>query len=526
MGKQQFRYNGSLEQAQKLLETRNLTRQDVIHFLQNEGRLERKDDYDLQLEAYQQKRIEIEGLLRKIPTGAARIDEDGRLVEVENNGEPPAPPRIDLPPPPRVDAAIQAAAQQLQAQNVEDQQNNPPGTLLRIAAVVFTVTVAFLFIIMQTFLSTYPQIPPNVKTDRVLRHALNLRMITAHLKSCPGLHRQPTLTWWQKVQNKLPWTEPKVDCSDGVLHIPALSVFVDELLKAKSLERVLLLEPFVVNHGMNHSWALTCPEVPLHQRVPTHEGSSRKNRLCFRGVYDEILNDKDIKQVIEYGQKLIREGGDHLDIRRDVDSLSAIRVTVKKLQDLFWMRYSLLVTPVAYRVYAVPTSNAMDGMLDPALTSLINTTTYSNHLAKVQRTNEFSRYSPPWPFNIKPYRDTCKLMADQEADPGFEYHTTAFISDGAGEDFWGGATLYVDNHPYNLNRYKKLASGMTVDATRGRVLISSGGTENRRCHFPVRSGIRAALQVWWKDISQETESTKSDACEADSKPSSYFKWPS
>lgn len=88
-------------------------------------------------------------------------------------------------------------------------------------------------------------------------------------------------------------------------------------------------------------------------------------------------------------------------------------------------------------------------------------------------------------------------MADLEADPDFAIHTSIFLSESAGVQYAGGAALYVDDHPSNDNPRNKIQRGVSIDGSRGRVVISSGGIENRRCRLPTRAGIRAVLQIWW-----------------------------
>jgi hypothetical protein len=92
-------------------------------------------------------------------------------------------------------------------------------------------------------------------------------------------------------------------------------------------------------------------------------------------------------------------------------------------------------------------------------------------------------------------------MADMDADPDFHVLTSVFLSNGAGQEYRGGVSLYVD-HPTSRNippsYYRNLVRrGLTVDGSRGRVVVSTGGWENRRCRLPTRAGVRAELQIWW-----------------------------
>ena len=114
-----------------------------------------------------------------------------------------------------------------------------------------------------------------------------------------------------------------------------------------------------------------------------------------------------------------------------------------------------------------------------------------------KRRNEKAQNSIPWPFRVKPVRDTCNLMADLEGDPKFAIHTSVFLVDGAGSGYRGGLTLYIDNHRSNANPRYQIRRGITIDGSRGRVVVSTGGIENRRCRLPMRAGLRTVLQIWW-----------------------------
>jgi hypothetical protein len=122
---------------------------------------------------------------------------------------------------------------------------------------------------------------------------------------------------------------------------------------------------------------------------------------------------------------------------------------------------------------------------------------YVDWVEKCKRQNEQALYSLPWPFRVPPLRDTCNLLADLEADPRFAIHTSVFLGDGAGMEYRGGVTLYADNHRSNYKPKHKIRRGLTIDGSKGRVVVSSGGIENRRCRLPTRAGLRTVLQIWW-----------------------------
>ena len=122
-----------------------------------------------------------------------------------------------------------------------------------------------------------------------------------------------------------------------------------------------------------------------------------------------------------------------------------------------------------------------------------------------------ARYSLALPSaRIEPFRDPCILMADLEANARFDIHTAVFLSNGAGRDFRGGVTLFVDDHPSNANPRRKIQRGITIDGSRGRLVVSTGGLENRRCRLPTREGIRATLQIWWSCHSGDDDDNNND----------------
>ena len=86
-----------------------------------------------------------------------------------------------------------------------------------------------------------------------------------------------------------------------------------------------------------------------------------------------------------------------------------------------------------------------------------------------------------------------------EADPNFSIYTSVFLTTGAGFDFRGGTTLYVDDDDTTLGskRRSKIKRGLVIDGSEGRVIVSTGGLENKRCRLPIREGVRTELQIWW-----------------------------
>ena len=89
------------------------------------------------------------------------------------------------------------------------------------------------------------------------------------------------------------------------------------------------------------------------------------------------------------------------------------------------------------------------------------------------------------------------MKADLEVDPRFAVRTSVFLTEGAGSEYRGGVTLFMDDHPANGNPREKIHRGVTIDGTKGRVIVNSGGIENRHCRLPTRAGLRSVLEIWW-----------------------------
>ena len=549
---QLYRPQGPFHAALELLERKDLTDQDVVVFCNDEKDLRpvsldaQELEYLAQVEDYREKRKEIQELKRKLRIGEAFIDDHGNLVPVPN---PPLPPGVRLPPPPprrpndglgdvpafaadneEVDqqwmeqeerdaaAAIARAVQRYREQGVADGElhlirvrpedgERTNFTFRRICCAVLAVVTAFICIMLQALPLMRSSSVPNPVFDKLMSELLHVKHMGPHSLECPGLHRESNNTWSHILLEFAGYIS--TDCSDGVLHIPAPSVFVNQFVKSKSVEEMTMLEPFIA-HGVNVSWFLACQVPPKVQTscypgVPDMDAGvclAQSSNLCFRGVHDDFVLDHDVHHALEMGSQLIQNGGDHFDIHYDTTYLEHwVPNVVTKLKGLLRDTYHVheSLQPVAFRVSAaVP----IDGEGVPIyssnnLTPILNRTNYINWFVKNSRRNELADSSLPWPFRTEPARDTCNLMADMEADPRFAVHTTVFLSDGAGEEYRGGATLYVDHHPSNSNPRRKIRRGVTIDGSLGRVVVSTGGLENRRCRLPTRAGVRAALQIWW-----------------------------
>ena len=272
-------------------------------------------------------------------------------------------------------------------------------------------------------------------------------------------------------------------------------------------------------------------------------------RRCFRGIHDRFASRMELKPVIELGTQLIYQGGDHHDIyqirqsRKDdnnnnnTSTASGIPVPleplVERLQRWLIEVYQVpaeTLHPVAFRVGAQgpmdakgvvvrqpPSSSSSSQQAygrpfqsvasQPSLVQLLNLTNYARHVETVGTRNGLAQFSLPWPLRMTPYRDECHLLADAQVDSRFAIHTMIFLSEGGGgtthhrflDDFVGGQTLLVDSRDgkTTARRRQRIRHGVVIEGAQGRLVVSTGGYENRRCRLPLRRGIRAALQIWW-----------------------------
>jgi len=584
----------------ELLEREDLTDEDIVRYL-TEGTLERSsgsglepgsqsdrevqqqsehDPYLLQVEAYRARRIKIHELVGKLRTGGARIDEDGRLIDVdtETNGAPARQPQQPQPAQPQDDgdqpllpllpidnndeeerrwleqeerdaaASIKRAVERYRDSGVPFERlklvkvqrhhqagagannaNHPNFTFRRICFAVLAIVTAFVSIMLQTspLWENYDETQPE-GIDKIMYQLLHVRLLSEHdPELCPNLDRTRQKGGLNRFVSKLTslvrWqSRPgNTDCSDGVLHIP----------------------PTFQNVNIDKSWFFPCKPIPrTAEALPSHPSScypgtlsddennvckddettpDRPNGRCFRGIHDDFMTKKEIADALRMGSTLISMGGDHMDIHYDVTFLEAkLPSLVKKVRALLRDTYhipasqDLNLQPVAYRVNAV---GPMDGEGVPMyglaaashpLLRLLNRTRYLRWMHESLRHNEVvAQYysSLPWPFRVglsSARRDTCNLMADMAADPRFAVLTSLALNDGAGEEFRGGVSLFVDDAEddkafSSRHKSRKIRRGLTIDGSAGRLVVSTGGLENRRCRLPMRAGIRATLQIWW-----------------------------
>ena len=266
-------------------------------------------------------------------------------------------------------------------------------------------------------------------------------------------------------------------------------------------------------------------KIPSKNALPSNgtcsvESISDSKPICFRGISDGIITDNEVDAALRLASDLIANGGDHLQIRRDAQILRRYLPTViAKIDNQFRERYgvSCRLEPVAFRIFASlpmegePLSAPLAGSIHSKYTvtkrraqfvGAVNHTVYHEWEAENRERNDQA------PFHLlrqlrtfsqrkRPFRDPCVLMSDRQRSPDFSYHSSVFLSDGAGSDHSGGTELYVDAHRRNRNPRRRIRRGIVIDASRGRMVLSSGGNENKRCKMPMRTGIRAVLQIWW-----------------------------
>ena len=365
-------------------------------------------------------------------------------------------------------------------------------TFRRICFAVLVAVTAVLYMMLQTPPLFGRVTQSNPVFDKLLPELLHIRDFTVHARYCNGLRRDR-----DTLSSILAGNASPIDCSDGVLHIPAVHVLQRETeLRSLTRDDAIAMYPF--RNGVNVTWRVPCGK-PIDEATQTHLSS-----LCFRGVHDGWLSNGTIEDALRMGAALVwTEEADHFDIHDNVGilykSVPQLIQSVRSLLENLYFDGTIHLEPVAFRVQAALPMDATDVVggrkSSKFLQQTVNKTNYIQWLDSTNRHNDDVLFSLS-PFPPKPIRDTCNLMADMEANSSFAIHSSIFLSNGAGADYQGGVSLYVDNDE-TQNPRKRIRRGLTIDGTRGRIVVSSGGRENRRCRLPTRAGIRSVLQIWW-----------------------------
>jgi hypothetical protein len=327
-------------------------------------------------------------------------------------------------------------------------------------------------------------------------------------------------------------TNEEFDCSRGVLHIPSSATIRKDLFNNHARGQA-----FWWPHRINVAWFMPCRVPSATDRIRTWSETTPPPPMamplnqCFRGIHDGLIHDRHIREALSLGHDLVSAGGDHFDIHYNVQLLyQRLFSTLGVLEALLRDRYrttaatasstsssSHVVTapvPVAFRIQAV---GPMDGLgipgsrsafrTDPLL-RLFNRTRYMQLIESSKRQNRWAQHFRYLHLDFAhlgtaAVRDTCNLLADLQVDPSFLIQTTVYLSNGEGTDYSGGVAIYGDyddeseSQAPRHRRHEKIQRGASIDGSRGRVVVSTGGLENRRCRLPTRVGVRATLQIWW-----------------------------
>ena len=399
-------------------------------------------------------------------------------------------------------------------------------TFRRILVAVGCVLAAFVCVFMQTFdLIQRDVIKLDPKFDKLLYDLLNVRSFGVHVKECNGLQRDIHImqnTYNQRRRNT-------IDCNDGVLHIPPIHILQDLDLNASVDEELIKLglddayRPYRL--GVNVSWFHECAlENPpkstcvLQRQYPFEQDDDEVDHsndtcieeitavpppvACFRGVHDGMITHNEVESLLDLGALMISKGGDHMTIYNDVKPLiENVPTVVEKLESLLRSKYATpAIQPVAYQIsvaspisFSASVQNAKGSNRDLYLKAR-NETLHKMWFNHIQMINSWPKFAIPF---STPYRDQCLIISDLEANETFAFHTSVYLGDGAGEDFSGGVTLFVDNHQSNTNPRNRIQRGVTIDGSIGRIIVNSGSDDNSRCRLPMRSGLRAELDIWW-----------------------------
>jgi hypothetical protein len=332
------------------------------------------------------------------------------------------------------------------------------------------------------------------KFDRVLHEILNVRDFQTHVNVCGSLQRDDATNG---TSNE--------NCADGVLHIPS----VDKLGLAYSGT-----PDFPYSKGVNISWYHPCVlfETPestciLRREVDPSNGTCQEEPQepsCFRGIHDGIITNDEVDNLIQLGASLVQNGGDHLHIYDDTTALrTASPSVISKLESLLRTKYFLpRLSPVAFRINAVlpfdrTAIHKHSISKKSPLLQLVNISVYQDWGKQILHMNSWSHLLLSPLLRSPLFKDPCILLSELAVNKSYAFQTSVFLSSGAGEDFSGGNFLFVDDHASNAYLKNKINRGAVIDGSKGRIVVHSGGDDNLRCRLPVRTGVRAILQVWW-----------------------------
>ena len=371
-------------------------------------------------------------------------------------------------------------------------------TLRRICFAVAFVLGAFAIVILQTIPVFNDEKTPDPRFEKVLHEILNVKDFRTHVNLCGSPNR-----------NEETEGTTRMDCADGVLHVPS----VEQLVQIyESDSNVTSDTPY--SKGVNVSWYHSCvlSESPSSTCILRREvGLSNhtcqegpKEPSCFRGIHDGMITNTEVDGLLELGASLVQNGGDHLTIYDDATALQASSPSiVSKLETLLRTQYFLpKLNPVAFRIHlALPFDRAAIHKHSMSKTRLllrsVNTSVYHDWGKQILHTNSWAKMFISPLLRSPLFKDPCILLSEMAVNNSYAFQTSVFLSSGAGEDFTGGNFLFVDDHKSNVSNKKKIKRGVVIDGSKGRIVVSSGGDDNLRCRLPVRTGIRAVLQVWW-----------------------------
>jgi hypothetical protein len=436
-------------------------------------------------------------------------------------------------------------------------------TFRRIAITMFIAIAAFTCALLQILplSSMKEKLSVNPDFDVLLYELLDVRGWKDHVRECSGGLADRSIEQYGWFQKMMMHKKKMTDCSKGVLHIPTKRMLLEDYsARSSSVQEKTMFQEYSL--GVNISWFMPCSDRrPLHLQqqnqqllecmqqtndktdIIDEQGECPANRQmiydkCFRGIHDNLIQDKEIMTALMMGDALINDGGDHFDVQFDVSLLQRwIPSIVQKVRNLLDVTYlahlhnntipledekelpnesssssklNTTIQPVAFRIL---TTGPMDGHdvklrsdgqempLHRTSSSALNETTYIDWVKRSRMHNErvqYQSYFRLWPFRSSTKRDTCDLKFDLQGDSRFCIRTSISLTNGAGEDYRGGTNLFVDNHPSNYaNPSRRIARGVSIDGSKGRIVVNTGGSENLLCRFPTRAGLRAELQIWW-----------------------------
>lgn len=215
------------------------------------------------------------------------------------------------------------------------------------------LSVLVLFILQMQVMVGFTTENVDITFDELMYELLEVRHFSSHVREC---HVD------KSVQDAIPTSPFSMDkeCNTGVLHIPALYILRDTHLYPQSNHLMRFRQ------GINLTWRMPC-QTPNRVMIRDNDCSASEetgvctmeDTMCFRGVHDNVVQTKEVRDALNFAKELIADGNDHFDVFLAGQLEQKLPDLVIKLRSLLADVYSIhRIEPFAFRMLS---AGPMDG---------------------------------------------------------------------------------------------------------------------------------------------------------------------